>query len=187
MKKWIAELLQRVIRSEDETEARRLPVGSKGRLRLEMTDEFQSRYTSASWNEKKREALEKKLIGPVYTVKSHNGGLMRIERAGAEHDVIPSCWELAKDEQLPRLQEATEKPMPLPDNPDLFLVTREWKESAERLAHYVNYDGDEDDDYRAYLEEGNDREDHVAYLAHVVGGWNDIVWEDFKKNAIHDN
>lgn len=61
------------------------------------------------------------------------------------------------------------------------LVTTEWKNSADELARYVNYNGDEDEDYKNHLNEGQERKEHIAYHAHVVGGWDDLVWERFSK------
>lgn len=59
------------------------------------------------------------------------------------------------------------------------VVSKKFVASADELARYVNFNGEEDESYEEWLQAGNEPDGHIAYHAAVVGGWDDTVYARF--------
>jgi len=95
----LREMVDTCIRACDEAELKRLPIGSRVRRKVSTLLEFQVAYTSKTWNEKKRAALDRKTLHkrPVYTVKRYERGWMYIQAEnGWISKDLPIHYEIAQ-------------------------------------------------------------------------------------------
>jgi hypothetical protein len=56
-------------------------------------------------------------------------------------------------------------------------VSEEFYNFARGLAEYIDNSSSEWNSLEEFIEEGNDPEDHILYIASVVGGWEDKFHE----------